>query len=198
MARVALDKWSQILAFVAVAVGFIASLLACIGIGTPKWYISGTATYVTTSANFFSLCSYDPTSGNLISCISRSGSSHPLCSAYYSTTTVVTSQSDCNNRMMNASGLGIVGILLLFFGIVATVIMAFGSFTKAFLNFIPGILLFFACLFMLAAMAEGARYISYNGYSANLYQAGHLFTILALFLSVVAGGRIGSSGSNSG
>ena len=39
---------------------------------------------------------------------------------------------------------------------------------------------------MLAGMAEGSRYLLYNGYSANLYQSGHLFTILALFFSTLA------------
>ncbi|UJR34778.1 hypothetical protein I4U23_027557 [Adineta vaga] len=92
--------------------------------------------------------------------------------------------------MRNASGLGIAGIILLAFGIAATLIMALGFLSVWFLNFIPGALLFLACLFMLAAMAEGSRYLVFRGYSANLYQAGHLLTILSLFLSSLAGGRI--------
>ncbi|CAF1688039.1 unnamed protein product [Adineta ricciae] len=92
--------------------------------------------------------------------------------------------------MRNASGLGIVGIIFIAFGIVATILMALGIFSEWFLNFIPGVLFFLASLFMLAGIAEGSRYLTYNAYSANLYEAGHLFTILALFLSSLAGGRI--------
>jgi hypothetical protein len=43
---------------------------------------------------------------------------------------------------------------------------------------------------MLAGMAEGSRYLLYNDCSANLYQAGHLFTIFSLFLSAFTAGRI--------
>jgi hypothetical protein len=91
--------------------------------------------------------------------------------------------------MQNAAGLCVVAILFLFFGIIATLIMAFIP-LSIWTDFLPPSILFLACLFMLAGMAEGSRYLLYNDYSANLYQAGHLFTMLALFLSAFAAGRI--------
>ncbi|UJR11879.1 hypothetical protein I4U23_016058 [Adineta vaga] len=196
MGRNSPDTPSQILGFVAFAFGLIALLLVCIGIGTQYWYATGNTSYITTSANFFSLCTYDSTNGNRISCTSRSGDTHPFCTLAYSGTTVTSSLSDCNNRLRNASGLGIIGIILLLFGVVTTLLMAIGLLTVAFLNFLPGILLFLACLFMLAALAEGSRYMPYNNYSANLYQTGHLFTMFALFLSAAAGGRISFARNN--
>ncbi|CAF5134600.1 unnamed protein product [Rotaria sp. Silwood1] len=92
-------------------------------------------------------------------------------------------------RIQNAAGLCIVGILFLVFGTMTTLVLAFIP-LSTWINIIPSILLFFACLFMLAGMAEGSRYLLYNGYSANLYQAGHLFTILTLSLSAFTIGRI--------
>ena len=100
--------------------------------------------------------------------------------------------SDYNGRIQNAAALCIVGIVFLFFGTVATLIMAL-DYLPVWVNILPPTLLFLACLFMLAGMAEGARYLIYNDYSANLYQAGHLLAMLALFLSAFAGGRINFS-----
>jgi hypothetical protein len=57
-------------------------------------------------------------------------------------------------------------------------------------NFLPPSVFFLACLFMLAGMAEGSHYLLFNDYSTNLYQAGSLFTTLALLLSAFVSGRI--------
>ncbi|CAF1248840.1 unnamed protein product [Adineta steineri] len=190
MGETVADKTSKILAFIAVAFGFVALILCCVGVGTMNWYNDGNANYITTRLNFFTYCTYDGTTGNQIGCVSRTSNDHGACDARYTTTDVVNSYSDCNNRMRNAAALTIVGIIFLAFGIVLTLVMAFGILSEWFLNFIPGALLFLASLFMLAGLAEGARYITYNGYSASLYETGHLLTILSLFLSAVAGGRI--------
>jgi hypothetical protein len=61
---------------------------------------------------------------------------------------------------------------------------------QTWVTLIPPAFFFLACLFMLAGMAEGARYLLYNDYSANLYQTGHLLTMFSLFLSAFAAGRI--------
>ncbi len=90
--------------------------------------------------------------------------------------------TDYNLRMQDAAGLCIFAILFLFIAVIATFIMALIPLSM-WINFLPATLFFFACLFMLAGMAEGLRYLLYNDYSANLYQAGHLFTMFALFLT---------------
>ncbi|CAF1054413.1 unnamed protein product [Adineta steineri] len=191
MGETVADKTSKILAFVAVGFGIIALILCCVGVGTTQWYIEGNSNYLTISLNFFQYCTYDGASGNSLGCTSRAANYHPVCyTNRYTATTVVSSIDDCNNRMRSAAALTIVGIILLAFGIVLTIIMAFGILSEWFLNLIPGALLFLACLFMLAGLAEGARYVTYNGYSATLYETGHLLTMLSLFLSAVAGGRI--------
>ncbi|CAF1468789.1 unnamed protein product [Adineta steineri] len=193
MGETVADKTSKILAFVAVGFGVIALLFLCIGVGTVRWYTAGAAgsNYIVTGLNFFTYCTYDPTTGSQTTCTSRTASWHPVCDTNnYPTTTVVNSYSDCNNRIRNAAALTIVGIIFLAFGIVLTLVMAFGILSEWFLNYIPAALLFLACLFMLAGLAEGARYVTYNGYSASLYETGHLLTMLSLFLSATAGGRI--------
>lgn len=96
---------------------------------------------------------------------------------------------DYNLRMQNAAGLCIVAILFLTDGIIMTLIMALIP-LSLWINLLSPAFIFLACLFMLAGMAEGSRYLLYNDYSANLYQAGHLFTMLSLFLSALAAGRI--------
>ena len=190
MARTASDKISKILAFVAAAFGLVALVLACVGMGTDQWYQYAVtnSNYISASANFFTFCTYNPLTGDKVSCSSRSGNSNPFCSNV--PTTAIANQDDCNNRMRNASGLGIAGIIFIALGIVVTILMALGIFSVWFLNFIPGVLFFLASLFMLAGIAEGSRYLTYNAYSAILYAAGHLVTILAVLLSSLAGGRI--------
>jgi hypothetical protein len=91
--------------------------------------------------------------------------------------------------MQNAGALCIVGIIFLFFGTLTTLIMTIVYF-QTWITLIPPALLFLASLFMLAGMAEGSRYLFYNDYSANLYQTGHLLTMLTLFLSAFTAGRI--------
>ncbi|CAF1451051.1 unnamed protein product [Adineta steineri] len=191
MGETVADKTSKILAFIAVGFGVIALLFLCIGVGTVRWYAAGNSNVIVTGLNFFTYCTYDATTGSQTTCTSRTASWHPVCDTNnYPTTTVVNSYSDCNNRIRNAAALTIVGIIFLAFGIVLTLVMAFGILSEWFLNYIPAALLFLACLFMLAGLAEGARYITYNGYSASLYETGHLLTMLSLFLSATAGGRI--------
>ncbi len=188
MALEKVDSLSQKIALTAAGFGALALLLVCVGVGTPKWesaYVNtGGGTYaLSRTANFFYTCSF--TNGSFTSCTSRTQNltDYPRYSSTYPWMT------DYNIRMQNAAGLCIFAILVLASGIIMTIIMAFVPLSTG-MNLLASTLLFFACLFMLAGMAEGARYLLYNDYSVNLYQAGHLFTMLALFLSALAAGRI--------
>jgi hypothetical protein len=187
MALNKIDRLTQIVAFVAAGIGIVALILLCVGIATPNWESSYAITTspsyaVSGTANFFYTCVVTNGSYN---CTSRTTNltNYPRYSSAYPW------MVDYNLRMQNAASLCVVGILFLVFAIVATLVIAFIPFST-WINLVPPALFFLAALFMLAGMAEGARYLLSNDYSVNLFQAGHLFTILALFLSAVAGGRI--------
>ena len=188
MVHMAPDNKSRIIAFIAVGFGSIALLLACVGIGTPRWYstyeLNNNATYVkTNSANFFYTCSVNQ-NGTTNNCTNRDGTLF-LYPGYIAGTYM----TDYYQRMQNAGSLCIVGILFLFFGTLATLMMALLYF-KEWVTLIPPALLFLACLFMLAGKAEGSRYLLYNDYSSSLFHTGHLLTMFTLFLSAFAAGRI--------
>ncbi|CAF1203371.1 unnamed protein product [Rotaria sordida] len=183
-----IDNLSRKIAFIAVIFGVIALVFVCVGISTPNWESSYTNTGVASyslsgTANFFFTCHF--TNGSYNNCTTRTGNliGYPRYSSSYSWMT------DYYVRIQNAAGLCIVGILFLGFGTIMTLIMAIIP-LSTWINLIPSISLFFACLFMLAGMAEGSRYLLYNNYSANLYQTGHLFTMLTLFLTAFTTGRI--------
>lgn len=189
MVRLTPDSLSQTIAYIAVAFGVAALVLTCVGISTPRWqsdyYTPGDGTYVKTgSANFFYACVVYP-NGTLLNCTNRGGSLFG-----YSTYSAADPwKADYYQRMQNAGAMCIVGIIFLFLGTLVTLIMAHVYF-QTWVTLIPPGLLFLACLFMLAGMAEGSRYLFYNDYSANLYQTGHLLTMFTLFLSAFAAGRI--------
>lgn len=183
-----IEPGNRMIAFVAIAFGGIGLILICIGIGTPKWestYVDiGSDSYALAyTANFFYTCSF--TNSTFNSCTSRTGNltNYPR---YSSTLPWMT---DYNLRMQNAAGLCVVGIVFLLAGLIMTGLMVFIKF-ETYKNLISPALLFLACLFMLAGLAEGSRYLLYNDYSANLYQAGHLFTILAFGISTFVSSRI--------
>ena len=184
------DNLSRILAFVSVGLGALALLLACIGIGTPNWqttytYPTSGGAQISTTNNFFYTCVFS-TSGN-VTCYNRNTSlvgyvNSPLAGVY-------TSTNDTNARLQNAAGLSVVGILFIALGTVATLIMVILPLYVWF-NLIPPLLLFLACLFTMAGLAEGARVLLYNDYASALYETAHLFTILSFGLSSLAAGRI--------
>ena len=179
-------KISRTLAFVAMAFGFVALILACVGVGTPHWETYYGTSYIQTdqqatkkgSANFFYACSTS-SDGSPQNCSSRSSS----LTNYRNVTT------DMNSHLQTAAGLSIVGIIFILFGAVATLIIALRT-LPTWINLIAPLLFFLACLFMLAGLAEGAHVLHYNGYSANLYETAHLLTIFGLFMSGLAAGRI--------
>jgi hypothetical protein len=189
MAFKKLDGISLTFVIIAAVFGIIALIILCVGVGTPNWestYASNSTNgsySVTGTANFFYTCVVVSNSSNNCTTRTTNLTGYPRYSSAYPWMT------DYNLRMQNAAGLCVVGILFLAFGIIATLLIAFIAFSP-WTNLLSPALFFLASLFMLAGMAEGSRYLLYNDYSANLYQAGHLFTILALFFSGIAGGRI--------
>lgn len=185
------DGLSQKICYAAVAFGIAALVLTSVGIATPSWnaqyFSTGGGNYVKIgTANFFYTCVFY-TSGALQNCTNRDGSLYGY--PGYDSSNVSPWMSDYYRRIQTAGALCIIGIILLFLGTLATLLMAIVYF-QTWATLIPPILLFLACLFMLAGMAEGARYLLYNDYSANLYQTGHLVTMFTLLLSALAAGRI--------
>jgi hypothetical protein len=92
----------------------VALLLACVGIGTPNWqsykYVINGTTYTNSTANFFYAC-FNPGNQNSLNCQSRSPGSdarsfYPIDSNQNTT--------DFNNRLNNAAGLSIAGLVLIF------------------------------------------------------------------------------------
>jgi hypothetical protein len=204
MTGITKDNYGRTIAFIAVGFGIAALVLTCVGLGTPRWYSAyvaivdqnsiKTGQYIKTdSANFFYTCEIYA-NGRLNNCTNRGSSLYNY--PGYNASDPNPWMTDYYQRMQNAGALCIVGIIFLFFGTLTTFIMAMIHFRIALINLIPPVLLFLACLFMLAGMAEGSRYLLYNDYSANLYQTGHLLTMFTLFLSAFAAGRIHSFRGN--
>jgi uncharacterized membrane protein len=176
------DQKSQHIAYSAVAFGLAALVFVCVGIGTPRWYstyeLTGTGGYVkTNSANFFYTCSVNQ-NGTTNNCTNRGGTLF----LYPGYSTANLWMTDYYQRMQNAGGLCIVGIIFLFIGTLTTLIMAQVYF-KEWITYVPPTMLFLATLFMVAGKAEGSRYLQYNDYSSFL-------TALTLFISAFAAGRI--------
>ena len=192
MAHLTPDTLSQKIAFLAVAFGVVALVLVCVGIGTPRWHsdyatrTDGTVVK-TNSANFFYACVVFP-NGTFLNCTNRGSTLF----GYSTYSAADPCKGDYYQRIQNAGALCIVGIIFLFLGTLTTLIMAIIYF-QTWVTLIPPGLFFLACLFMLAGMAEGSRYLLYNDYSANLYQTGHLLTMFTLCLSAFAAGRINFS-----
>ena len=182
---------SRILSLVTVAVGAIALLLACIGIGTPNWQttytLSSNQLQISSTNNFFYACVFN--TNNNVTCYNRNASLTGYVNTGFSSLIYTyASNNDTNTRLQNAGGLCIVGIAFLAFGVIVALIMTFVA-VSAWFNLIPTGLLFLACLFMLAGLAEGARTLIYNDYAANLYQTAHLLTMLSFGLSALVAGR---------
>jgi uncharacterized SAM-binding protein YcdF (DUF218 family) len=89
----------------------------------------------------------------------------------------------------HAAGLLVVALCLLGLGMLLILSMNFVQLTGI-LAFIAPIILFLAALFMVAAFAEGSRVTTFNSYSANLTQTGHLLTIFSMGLVAFASGRL--------
>ena len=179
------------LILVSVASGAIGFLLTAVGIGTANWQtIEGRTTdgraFVNSTANFFYACTFN-TNGEVINCGQRSR--NMTIEQYYPIRGASESPPDWNRHLNAAAGLCIIGIILVFSGTVATTLMLTGQ-SLPWIHLVAPTMLFSACLFMLAGLAEGSRVLQYNGFSANLYQTGHLLTIFSFLCSAFAGGRL--------
>ena len=177
-----------LLIVISVVSGGIAIALACIGIDTSNWQTTETTatngrTYTNSTANFFYACILNST-GDVIGCDPRSKNTN--LQQYYAIS-AAGNQSDWNHHLNAAAGLSILGILFSVFGTLATILMLVGQSLPWILLVAPSIL-FFACLFMLAGLAEGARVLLYNGYAAHLNETTHLLTIFSFLISALARG----------
>lgn len=179
---------SRTIALIAAVFGLLAFILACIGMGAPSWETyynpsaSGPSGNRSGTVNFFYACLTNP-DGSGQNCTYRSSS----LSNYGSILPY-----NFNDRLDNAASLSIIGIALIFSGVISTVIMAFVRIGIE-RTLIAPIFLFLACLFMLAGLAEGSRVLHYNDYAANLYETAHLLTMLSLLLCSIAAGRYHAS-----
>ena len=185
----AAERQEMILTVISVISGAIAFLLTCTGIGTSHWQISRATmtngqSYISSTANFFYTCTLNQNE-EVINCYRRN--QNMSIEQYYPIIGASGNANDWNRHLNAAAGLSIIGIILIFSGTVATILM----FTNQSLPWIFPVapaMLFSACLFMLGGLAEGTHVLYYNGYAANLYQTGHLLTIFSFLCSAFVGG----------
>jgi hypothetical protein len=165
-----MDPLSRVLVMTAGLFTIPALTLSIVGTATYSWYYSQDSSGNTISYNFFTLCT-----GNLLN-----GSS--TCSDMQRNTGL-------GIGTQNAGALLVVALCLLGLAMLITLAMNFIQLTGL-LAFIAPILLFLAALFMVAALAQGSRVTTYNSYSANLVETGHLLTIFSMGLIAFASGRL--------
>ncbi|CAF1188607.1 unnamed protein product [Rotaria sp. Silwood1] len=165
-----IDPLSRMIVLTTGLFSIIALVLSIVGTATYSWYYNQDSNGQTVYYNFFTQCT-----GNLLN-----------------------GSSNCFNMQRNtvlglgtqhAAGLLVVALCLLGLGMLIVLAMNFIQLTGL-LAFIPSIILFLAALFMVAALAEGSRVTTYNNYSANLVETGHLLTILSMGLIAFASGRL--------
>lgn len=177
---------------VAIIFSVVSLIFLCVGIGTSAWHIDYDLTGITPQwyTNYFYTCY--AVNGT---CWNNQYLASSVVNYYSQPITSSTAVStDYYTRLRNAAGLGIVGILFVLFGLITTIFLLMPSRQfKAFggrLNILAGILLAVAALFQRAALSEGQRQLSYNGYSASLYDTGHALTIFIMSICGFVAGRI--------
>jgi hypothetical protein len=165
-----MDALSRVLVFTAGLFTIAALTLSIVGTATYSWYYNQDSNGNTLSYNFFTQCT-----GNLLNTSS--------------TCSDMPRQTVLGLGTQHAGALLVVALCLLGLGMLITLAMNFIQLTGI-LSFIPPIILFLAALFMVAALAEGSRVTTYNSYSANLLETGHLLTIFSMGLVAFASGRL--------
>jgi hypothetical protein len=165
-----IDPISRVLIFTACLFTIAAFTLSVVGTATYSWYYSLDSTGAMLYFNFFTQCI-----GNILD-----GSSNCYDMPRNTPLGIGTQQ---------AAGLLVVAICLLGLGMLITLAMNCIQLTGI-LAFISPIVLFLATLFMVGAFAQGSRVTTYNSYSANLVQTGHLLTIFSMGLVAFASGRL--------
>jgi hypothetical protein len=165
-----IDPLSRVLVVTAGLFTIAALTLSIVGTATYYWYYSQDSTGATYYYNFFTLCQ-----GQLLN---QSSSCYDM-----------PRNTLLGLGTQHAAGLIVVALCLLGLGMFIILSMNFLQLTGI-LSFIPPILLFLAALFMVGALAEGSRVTTYNSYSANLVETGHLLTIFSMGLVAFASGRL--------
>lgn len=185
------ERINFLLIIISAATSAIAFLSTAVGIGTAYWQTTEGQTndgisYMNSTANFFYACKVNA-DRVVISCDQRS--QNMTIEHYYSIQGASGNPTDWNRHLNAAGGLSIIGIILVFSGTICTILM-FGSPSLPWIVVVAPTMLFSACLFMIAGLAEGSQVLQYNGSSANLYQMGHLLAIFSFLCSSFVGGRL--------
>ncbi|CAF2812877.1 unnamed protein product [Rotaria sp. Silwood2] len=165
-----IDPLSRIFVFTSGLFSIVALILSIVGTATYSWYFNQDSTGKTVYYNFFTQCT-----GSLLNASST-------CFDMQRNTIL-------GLGTQNAAGLLVVALCLLGLGMLIILSMNFIQLTGS-LAFIAPIILFLAALFMVAALATGSRVTTYNSYSANLVETGHLLTIFSMGLIAFASGRL--------
>lgn len=167
-----MDGLSRVVILTAGLFTIVALTLSIVGTATYQWFYNQDATGATYFYNFFTVCR-----GQVLN-----QSSNCLDMPRYTALGIGTQQ---------AAGLLVVALCLLGLGMLITLSMNCLE-LKGVLSFLAPLLLFLAALFMVASLAEGSRVTTFNSYSANLVQTGHLLTIFSMGLVGFASGRLSS------
>ncbi|CAF1044657.1 unnamed protein product [Rotaria sordida] len=165
-----IDPLSRMIVFITGLFTIAALILSIVGTATYSWYFNQDSTGKIVYYNFFTQCT-----GNILNTSSS-------CSDIQRNTVL-------GLGTQHAAGLLVVALCLLGLGMLIILSMNFIQLIGL-LTFIAPIILFLAALFMVAALAEGSRVTTYNSYSANLVETGHLLTIFSMGLIAFASGRL--------
>lgn len=180
------------LCIIAIIFASISLVLLCVGIGTSSWHIgyNTAGTTIQWYTNYFYTCY--AVNG---SCWSNQYLVSSIVDYYAQPITESKGVStDYYTRLRNAAALGTIGLIFVFFGLIAIIFLLIPSRRlKAFngrLNLIAAFLLAIGALFQRAALSEGQHQLTLNGYSANLYDTGHALTIFTVAICAFVAGRI--------
>lgn len=165
-----IDPLSRVLIVTAGMFAIAALTLSVVGTATYSWFFYQDSAGNTLFYNFFTVCQ-----GQVLN-----QSSTCFDMPRYTALGIGT---------QHAAGLLVVALCLLGLGMLITLAMNCIQ-LDGILAFIAPILLFLAALFMVGALAEGSRVMTYNSYSANLVETGHLLTIFSMGLVGFASGRL--------
>lgn len=181
---------NQLLIIISVLVGAVALVLACAGLGTSNWQVNYKNTtsgnlHIVRTANFFYACRLN-LAGEILGCGDRSSNSNII---HYYSINATGDEAIWNRHLDAAAGLSIMGIIFIFFGIIATMLMLFGD-RGEWIYIVAPCLYLFACLFMTAGFGEGCRVLLANGFSAKLFQSAHGLVIFCFLIDCIVAGRL--------
>lgn len=181
---------NQLLIITSVLVGAVALVLACAGIATPNWQVNYKNTtsgdlHIVRTANFFYACRLN-LAGEILGCGERNTNSNIL--QYYSIN-ATGDETILNWHLNTAAGLSIMGIILIFFAMLATMLMLFGE-RGEWIYIVAPCLYLLVCVFITAGFGEGCRVLLTNGFSAKLFQSAQGLVIFCFLINCIAAGRL--------